>query len=118
MNSWPNKLPSPLIDGYERSFLNNKKTFKSETGKSKPVLFYTNVPEEMNMSFIMSEAQRDEFFDFYKNTLRWGSQRFTMEDPYFPNILEVLIISTPKMTPAGDGKKVKVKMEVEAYVQG
>ena len=104
MAQWPSNLPqSPLIDGFSRQKRQNRREFQPEGGKSTSVLFYTAVPDVLEISlYLRGEQQRQDFEDFYDNTLLFGTQPFDFTDPQTGTVGQFRFVgSQPEFDPSG-----------------
>lgn len=82
MSNWPSTLPpSPLINGFGRQKRSAKQEFQPEGGTSKPVVFYTAVPDVLDVRFLINNDQRETLNNFYENELLFGTQSFNFTDP-------------------------------------
>lgn len=117
MVTWPTSLPqSPLIEGFSRQKRQNRRTFEPEAGKSKHILFYTAVPETMDLNFIMDESQRQTFESFYENDVLFGTQTFDFPDPNTGNTITVRFIGEPPNVESNGPFLYNISFELEAIV--
>lgn len=114
MSVWPNTLPqSPLLEGFARVYRQNKISFQPEGGKSKDVLFFTAVPEVMNLQFVLNESQRQTFVTFYKTTTLFGTQYFTFTDPNTNQSISVRFSGEPPNISALSDRFFNVTFQLE-----
>lgn len=114
MATWPASLPqSPLVNGFSRQKLQNRRSFEPEGGKSTHILFYSAVPEIMEVSFIMDESQRQTFNTFYENDTLFGTQPFTFKDPQTQNDVTVRFVGDPPDTQETGPFLVTISFELE-----
>lgn len=80
MINYPNTLPSPLIDGsLSWSEFNQRVEVKRWAGSPITVPSSDDSPAVYSITILCSKSQLDQFVDFYKNTLDYGSNWFFMD---------------------------------------
>lgn len=104
MSNWPATLPqSPLIEGFSRRKRKNKREFTSQGGTTKSVLFYTAVPEILNLRFFLTKEQQETLEEFYDIGTTFGTETFTIPDPVRNETIVVKFIGDPpQYEPVGD----------------
>lgn len=79
---WPTTIPAtPLLDGYSSARQNNRVESNVDAGLSKQRARFMAVPKQVSEQFIMNNAEKTTFENFYDNTLEGGSLQFTKESP-------------------------------------
>ena len=114
MSTWPSSLPAtPLLQRFRRQSVDNKQEFQPEGGRSKSLVFYTNVPETFRVRFFLEDnTQRETLETFYRTTTNFGTQRFTFTDPQSGNSVTARFLSRPEYTTI-DGTKLHADFELE-----
>lgn len=96
--NWPNELPqSPLLEGFSRQKQENRSRFDPQGGRSKHVVFYTSVPEVIEMEMFLDQSQKDRFESFYEVDTLFGTQEFTIPDPNKNQTILVKFIGDPPL---------------------
>jgi hypothetical protein len=81
MPSWPSNLPQTPLYSFSEQRQRNVAAFKPEVGPAKLRRRSTAVPTDANAVFVMTDAQVDEFTDFYVDDLEDGSLPFDWVHP-------------------------------------
>ena len=82
MPTWPVSLPQePLIDSYSAQLQNNVIRSAMSAGPAKTRRRFTAGVEILNVSFIMTEAQKDTFEAFFYNDIGHGALEFDFTHP-------------------------------------
>lgn len=114
MSAWPTTLPTtPLISGFNRTYMEHKDTFKPTGGKSTDVLYFTAVPEIFTVSFLVNKSQRAILHNFYKVTTLFGTQYFTFTDPETFDTIQVRFVGTPPAYVAESDNWFKASFQLE-----
>tara|TARA_X000000950_G_scaffold284896_1_gene389172 strand:+ start:4100 stop:4459 length:360 start_codon:yes stop_codon:yes gene_type:complete len=83
MPTWPVTLPQrPLKRGFNEQLQNNVTRTAMDAGPAKQRRRFTAGVTPFTVSFVMSEAQRIIFRDFFYDEIAGGAQRFDMPHPY------------------------------------
>lgn len=114
MSAWPNTLPvSPLIDGYSRAYIKHKGVFNPTGGKATEILYYTAVPELLEVSFLLHKSQLTIFDTFYRVTTLFGTQYFTFKDPQYGVTISVRFFGDPPSKVPESDQHYKVSFQLE-----
>ena len=78
---WPAGLPqSPLLDGFREAKADGRRFSSTDTGPGKVFRKTSTKADGLNLSFLMTAAQRVTFETFYSTTLNEGALPFDFPD--------------------------------------
>lgn len=113
MAIWPLTLPQYVDqDGYAQTTKNPLIRTDMEAGPAKVRLRYTAVPEEFNISLVMTKAQFEAFITFFKQTIHYGADIFTWRHPVTRGLSNCRFTSMYNASPHGLDFKVTISMEI------
>lgn len=114
MATWPLTLPQYVDqDGYTQTITNPLLRTDMEAGPAKVRLRYTAVPEEFNISLVMTKTQFEAFVTFFKRDIHYGADIFTWKHPVTGDISDnCRFTSMYNASPHGLDFKVTISMEI------
>lgn len=95
MASWPSSLPDmrlPVNHTYEDATIRTK----MDAGPNKVRRRYTAVEQPFTTSMMMNGTQYQDLWDFYRNTLNGGVDRFDWDNPVDDSSVEMRFTEPPK----------------------
>lgn len=114
MSAWPNTLPvSPLIEGFSRAYIKHKDVFNPTGGKATEILYFTAVPEILEVNFLLNKEQLATFNTFYRVTTLFGTQYFTFKDPQTGDTVQVRFVGDPPSKVAESDRHYRVSFQLE-----
>lgn len=82
LSTWPPELPQQfVIESFSRKAPENRVRTKVEGAVPKLRRRYSNIAEPFSGDMIMTTAQRNAFWSYYKNTLKHGTLAFNFPEP-------------------------------------
>ncbi len=81
MPAWPETLPNFLAAGYERAPGPSGERFQPDRGPAKQRLTTRAAPWQLSFQLKCTKAQRDAFWEFWRDDCKRGALSFTMTDP-------------------------------------
>lgn len=114
MADWPDTLPQYVDqDGYTQTIKNPLIRTDMEAGPAKVRLRYTAIPEEFNISLVMTKTQFvDTFITFFKRDIHYGADIFTWRHPVTRGLSNCRFTSMYSAVPHGLDFKVTISMEI------
>src|SRR5699024_854546 len=101
---WPSNLQQcPLVSGFSAKDQDNLIRSPTETGPGKTRPRQSNTPVEMNVAIVVSRAQRNDMWAFYRATTAYGSRRFYWRgaDASVDDQWHTYQMTSPQLTPFG-----------------
>lgn len=114
MTSWPSTLPQYVDqDGYTQTSKNPLIRTEMDAGPAKVRLRYTAVPEEFNISLVLTKTQLDTFVNtFFRNALHYGADTFLWKHPVTQAAATCRFTSMYNVVPHGLDFKMTISMEI------
>lgn len=113
MPTWPATLPQkPLEAGYTPEPQDANLRSSMDTGPDKVRRRYTAVPEFLPCSFRLTQAQRDTFMTFWRETIQRGAVAYDWTHPEFDTAISCRIKGVPKRSVRGVYTLISLTIEV------
>lgn len=113
MATWPSTLPQFVDqDEYTQTSKNPLIRTDMEAGPAKVRLRYTAVPEEFNISLVMTKTQFESFITFFKQTIHYGADIFLWKHPVTQTTSNCRFTGMYNAVPHGIDFKVTIPMEI------
>ncbi len=113
MVTWPSTLPQFVDqDEYTQTSKNPLIRTDMEAGPAKVRLRYTAVPEEFNISLVMTKTQFESFITFFKQTIHYGADTFLWNHPVTRTASNCRFTGMYNAVPHGIDFKVTIPMEI------
>lgn len=82
LQTWPAELPQQfLVESYQRTSPENRHRSSVDGAVKKQRRKYTNVAQPFSGEMIMTADQRDSFWTFFRDNLKWGVLAFNFPTP-------------------------------------
>lgn len=79
--SWPEELPRPDRNGWQRTAGEGRRRSQRDGGPPKVARRYSLVPDLVSMTIDVTRSEKARFDRFYRDELRRGTLPFLMPDP-------------------------------------
>lgn len=102
-----------MPDGFRRQPVDAVLRTQMDVGLDKVRRRFTAVPERLQMTFLLSAAQRDTWRSFYIIDIKHGSLRFDWTAPDTNVAAQFRVVGAPVLTPVQTGLVWYLTLEVE-----
>lgn len=111
--TWPTSLPQvPLVSGYGETLKDSVIRSDMDTGPSKTRSRYTRTRRLLDMSFVLTDAQKATFVAFM-TTIRGGALPFNFKDPATGTATAMLMTKEVSGPVRADANAWRIAFQVE-----